>query len=125
MARRSSPRYILLSRDPAIAATAREALGAEIAVLDRWQDALEAAAEAKVLIVDLIATLNPPHKIQGYEEFALAKMQHPTARGVPIVLISPPDDYELNAMIGWPDFLAANVRRPITRDLFRRVANWV
>lgn len=86
---------------------------------------MEASLRADLMFVDLLATLREPHKIEGYEEFAMGKMAHETARDVPLVLISPPDDYELDFMAGWPNFVFAHVRRPVTYKIFRRASTWV
>jgi len=90
-----------------------------------WQSALDAAADADLMFVDLLATLEEPNKIAGYEKFAQAKMAHAKSSKIPLVLISPPDDYELDFMAGWPDFVFANIRRPVTFKHFRRASTWV
>ena len=90
-----------------------------------WGQALDAATDADLMFVDLLATLEEPNKIAGYEKFAQAKMDHAVASKVPLVLISPPDDYELDFMAGWPDFVFANIRRPVTFKHFRRASTWV
>lgn len=89
------------------------------------QSALEGCADADLLFVDLLATLEEPNKIAGYERFAEAKMAHAAASGVPVVLIAPPEDYELDFMVGWPDFVFAHIRRPVTAKIFRRASTWV
>lgn len=78
-----------------------------------------------MLFVDLLATLLEPHKIAGYEAFAYAKMEHALAKDVPLVLISPPDDYELDFMAGWPNFVFGHVRRPVDYRIFRRASTWI
>jgi hypothetical protein len=88
-------------------------------------EALDACEGADLLFVDLLATLEEPHKIAGYEKFAELKMGHPAAKDVPVVLIAPPDDYELDFMAGWPDFVFAHIRRPVTEKIFRRASTWV
>lgn len=88
-------------------------------------DALDACSGADLIFVDLLATLEEPHKIAGYEKFAEVKMEHPAAKDVPVVLIAPPDDYELDFMAGWPDFVFAHIRRPVTEKIFRRASTWV
>lgn len=90
-----------------------------------WEAGLNACEKADLLFVDLLATLEEPHKIAGYEKFAHAKMGHPIAKETPLVLISPPDDYDLDFMAGWPDFVYANVRRPINYKIFRRASTWI
>ena len=90
-----------------------------------WEEGLTGGSDADLLFLDLLSTLEEPHKIAGYEKFAQAKMGHSTASKVPLVLISPPDDYELDFMAGWPDFVFANIRRPVTFKHFRRASTWV
>ena len=80
---------------------------------------------ADLIFVDLLATLKEPHKIAGYEEFAGKKMSHPVAAGTPLVLIAAPDDYDLDFMTGWPDFVFAHLRRPVTEKIFRRASTWI
>jgi hypothetical protein len=87
--------------------------------------ALNACAGADLLFVDLLATLDEPGKIAGYESFAEKKMEHPKAKDVPLVLIAAPEDYELDFMAGWPDFVFAHIRRPVTEKIFRRASTWV
>lgn len=52
-------------------------------------------------------------------------MSHPVAAGIPLVLVAPPDGYELDFMAGWPDFVFAHIRRPVTAKIFRRASTWV
>lgn len=78
-----------------------------------------------MMFVDLVATLNEPHKIAGYEQFAMAKMMHPSASKIPLVLIAPEEEYELDFMAGWPDFVYGHVRRPVNYKIFRRASTWV
>ena len=77
------------------------------------------------MFVDLLSTLKDPHRIEGYELFAHAKMTHGVAKDVPLVLISPPDDYELDFMAGWPNFVFAHVQRPVNYKIFRRASTWI
>jgi len=120
-------KFVVITQDPDVADAAREGFhpADDCKVFDRWQDALDATKDADLLFVDLIATLREPNKIAGYEDFAVAKMGHPIAQKVPLVLISPPEDYELDFMAGWPDFVFGHVRRPITYKIFRRASTWV
>ncbi len=90
-----------------------------------WEAALNASGDADLIFVDLLATLEEPHKIAGYERFAQAKMAHSSAGKTPLVLISPPEDYELDFMAGWPDFVFANIQRPVSYKHFRRASTWV
>jgi len=97
----------------------------ELRAFKRWQEALEASAGVDMMFVDLLSTLTESGKIAGYEEFAMAKMAHPDAADVPLVLISPPPDYELDFMAGWPDFVLGNIQQPVSAKLFRRASTWV
>jgi len=120
-------KFVLISKDPEVEAAAREGFhpSDELLTFGDWVPALEQAGDADLMFVDLIATLSEPHKIAGYEKFALAKMAHPSASRVPLVLIAPPPDYELDFMAGWPDFVFGHVRRPVTYKIFRRASTWV
>jgi hypothetical protein len=42
-----------------------------------------------------------------------------------LVLIAAPDDYELDFMTGWPDFVFGHLRRPVTEKIFRRASTWI
>lgn len=94
-------------------------------VFNEWKDALESCEGADLMFVDLVATLDEPNKIGGYERFAEAKMSHPVASDVPLVLIAAPHDYELDFMVGYPDFVFAQVAHPITTKIFRRASTWI
>ena len=97
----------------------------EMADFVEWEAALDACEGADLLFVDLLATLEKPHKIAGYEKFGEAKQNHKEASQVPLVLISPEEGYELDFMVGWPNFVFANVRRPVNFKIFRRASTWV
>jgi len=120
-------KFLLITKDAEIAAAAREGFhpSDETIVFEEWEPALNACEGADMLFVDLLATLVEPHKIGGYEQFAYAKMAHPLAKAVPLVVISPPDDYELDFMAGWPDFVFGHVRRPVDYRIFRRASTWI
>jgi hypothetical protein len=120
-------KFVLITRDSEVEAAAREGFHPtdECVVFDDWMLALDSTEGADLLFIDLLATLTEEHKIAGYERFAMAKMSHPTARHVPLVLIAAPDDYELDFMAGWPDFVFAHIRRPINYKMFRRASTWV
>lgn len=90
-----------------------------------WSEALDKSEGADLMFVDLLATLTEPNKISGYEAFAEAKMSHEVAKGIPLVLISPPADYELDFMAGWPNFVYGNIQRPVNYKLFRRASTWI
>ena len=80
-----------------------------------WKEAISLAARSDLLVVDLIATLDSPHRIAGYVEFAESLMSS-AASDVPLVLIGAPEGYRLDGMVGWPGFLDAFVDRPVTHD---------
>ncbi len=120
-------KFLLLTRDDALIAAAREGFhpSDELDLYTDWREALDRCEGVDMIFVDLIATLNEPHKIAGYEEFAAAKMSHPVAQSVPLVLIAPEEGYELDFMSGWPDFVFGHLRRPVGSKLFRRASTWV
>ncbi len=119
-------RFVLITQDADLEAEARKGFEPYACdVFAEWAPALDAAEGADLLFVDLLATLSEPNKIAGYERFAGAKMSHPTACAVPLVLIAPPEDYELDFMAGWPDFVYGHVRRPVDHKIFRRASTWV
>jgi len=120
-------KFVLITQDPEVESAAREGFhpSDETRSFNDWREALEDSAGADLMFVDLVATLDEPHKIAGYEKFAEAKMDHPTAQGVPLVLISPPEDYELDFMAGWPDFVFGHIQRPVTFKIFRRASTWI
>lgn len=122
-------KYVLISRNPEIvtAATSPSAFppGDELIIAPTWEEALDKCEGADLLFVDLLATLDEEHKIAGYERFAEAKMAHPIAAATKLVLIAPPDDYALDFMAGWPDFVFAHIPRPVTEKIFRRASTWV
>lgn len=120
-------RFIVVTKDEKMAEAAREGFhpSDELEIFDDWQSALDAGAGADLMIVDQLATLDEPNKIAGYERFAEAKMAHSEAAKIPLALISPDPDYEMDFVAGWPDFVFANVRRPVTYKFFRRASTWV
>ncbi len=120
-------KFVVVTQDPVVAEAAVQGFhpSDECAVLSSWSEALELASDADLLFVDMLATLTEPHKISGYEEFAKVKMNHPTASKTPLVVISPPQDYELDFMAGWPNFVLGNVQRPVDYKIFRRASTWV
>lgn len=119
--------FVLLTKDPVLVEAAKEGFHPSdtFATFEDWSEALESCHEADLIFVDLLATLDEPHKIAGYERFAQAKMGHDGAKDVPLVLIAPEDDYELDFMAGWPNFVFAHVRRPVNAKIFRRASTWV
>jgi hypothetical protein len=120
-------KFVVITKDPEIETAAREGFhpSDDCVVVPDWNVGLEECDGADLVFVDLVATLAEPHKIAGYERFAMAKMSHPTAKGTPLVLIAPPEDYELDFMAGWPDFVFGHVRRPVNYKIFRRASTWV
>ncbi len=120
-------KFLLITKDPLVVEAAEQGFhpSDETVVCQDWQDGLEKSDGADLIFVDLLATLNEAHKIAGYEKFAYAKMDHPIASKIPLVLISPPEDYELDFMAGWPDFVFGHVRRPVDYRVFRRASTWV
>lgn len=120
-------KFVLITHDREMEKSAREGFhpGDECLVFEDWKTALDSTDGADLLFVDLLTTLKEPHKIAGYEEFAQAKMVHPRARRIPLVLIAPPEGYELDFMAGWPDFVFGHIRRPVTYKIFRRASTWV
>jgi hypothetical protein len=120
-------KFVLITKDPEVEAAAREGFhpSDECLSFSDWSEALSACENADLLFVDLIATLAEPGHIAGYERFAYAKMGHPIAAKTPLILIAPPEEYELDFMAGWPDFVFGHVRRPVTYKIFRRASTWV
>lgn len=120
-------KFLIITKDPEVIKAAEEGFhpSDESLFYEDWQDALEHADGADLMFVDLLATLAEPHKIAGYEAFAYAKMDHPIAKNIPLVLIAPPEDYEIDFMAGWPDFVFGHVRRPVDYRVFRRASTWV
>lgn len=120
-------KFVLITDDSEMVAEARTGFQQddELLAFASWNEALDACEGADLLFVDLLTTLEEPHKIGGYESFGTAKMDHAIAAPIPVVLIAPPEDYELDFMAGWPDFVFAHLRRPVPYKLFRRASTWV
>ncbi len=120
-------RFVLVTKDPDVVKATNGAFQPEdeLEVFEDWREALESSRDTDILFVDLIATLEHPHKVAGYERFALAKMAHPLAGPVPLVLIAPPEDYEMDFLVGWPNFVFAHLRRPLSYKIFRRATTWI
>lgn len=119
--------FVLVTKDAAIAEAAAKAYGTHygLKVYEDWREALENLEGVDLMFMDLIAALEEPGKVEGYEQFASAKMAHPVGADIPLVVFQPPADYEIDAMVGWPDFVFAMVRRPVTERLFRQASGWV
>ncbi len=120
-------KFVLITNDDLLEGAARNGFPPTDRLLTfrDWPAGLEACGDADLLFVDLVSTLETPHKIAGYEKFAEAKMSHPAAKTTPLVLIAPAPDYELDFMSGWPNFVFAHVRQPVTDKIFRRASTWV
>lgn len=120
-------KFVLITKDADLVKNTEGAFqpNDELLVFENWQEALDACQDADLLFCDLLATLEKPHKIAGYEKFAEGKMDHATASATPLVLIAPPDEYELDFMAGYPNFVFAHIRRPVTYKIFRRASTWV
>ena len=120
-------KFLVITKDPEIEEAARKGFHPTDAMVSfaDWKEALDKAAGVDMMFVDLVATLREPHKIAGYEDFANAKMLHAVAKDIPLVLIAAPDDYELDFMTGWPNFVFGHVRRPVTEKIFRRASTWI
>ena len=109
---------ILVSHDPELIADCRDVCKErqmQLSIEPEWRRALDRSRTANLMIVDLLATLSPPHRISGYVRFAESKMES-AAAATPIALIGAPDSYRLDGMVGWPGFLAAFVPRPVDDD---------
>ena len=120
-------KFVLITNDSELEQSARNGFppSDEFLCFDTWAEALDSCDGADLLFVDLVSTLLEPHKIEGYELFAFGKMEHPSAKEVPLVLIAPDEDYELDFMSGWPNFIFAHIQRPISEKIFRRASTWV
>lgn len=120
-------RYIVITRDPEILEAANEGFHPSDVVdfFENWEAALDCAGDCDLIFVDMLATLTEPHKIEGYEKFALAKMDHSEASIVPLVLIGPDASYKLDFMVGWPNFLLGHLQRPVSYKQLRRASTWV
>lgn len=122
-------RYVLFSKDPEIVGAFRspEAFlpSDELVVVGTREESIAACHGADMIFVDLAATLDEPHKIAGYEIFHDLMVADAVASKVPVVLISLPHDYEIDFMVGWPDFVFANMPRPVSAKLFRRASTWI
>ena len=120
-------RFIIITRDPEIKEAVEKGLHPADTreYFENWEVALDCATGCDLMFVDMLATLKKPHEIEGYEEFGLAKMNHPEASLVPLVLIAPDPKYKLDFMVGWPNFLLGHFQRPIDYRQIRRASTWV
>jgi hypothetical protein len=119
--------FVVVSKDIEVVKAAREGFHPSdvCQVFEDWRPALQACASADMLFVDLIATLVEPNRIAGYEIFANAKMTDPVCTKVPLVIIGPEPNYDLDYMVGWPDFAFGHIQRPVSFKHFRRASTWV
>lgn len=121
--------YILVTKNPDIkeAFLSPEAFlpSDQLKTFEDWREALKETAEADMIFVDLVSTLEEPHKIAGYENFAEAKLADEALRAVPMVLIAAPADYELDFMAGFPDLVFAQIPQPVSAKIFRRASTWI
>ncbi|MCH8978601.1 MAG: hypothetical protein IH945_05085 [Armatimonadetes bacterium] len=120
-------KFVLITKDTHLVDEARKGFHPDdkLEAFEEWEKGLDACDGADLLFVELVATLETPHKISGYEKFGEAKRSHGTAAAVPLVLVSPEEEYELDFMVGWPDFVFANVRQPVSYKIFRRASTWI
>lgn len=120
-------RFIVVTTDSFVVGACKEGFhpSDEAEFYSDWHEALDKAEGADLMFVDLLDTLTEPNKIEGYEMFARAKMAHPTASKVPLVLIGAPEEYDLDSMVGWPNFLFGNLKRPINSKVIRRMTTYV
>ena len=120
-------KFVLITNDAQLEEEARQGFhpSDELTVFDDWRRALDNCSDADLMFVDLISTLDEPHKIAGYETFGESKLSHSDALSIPLVVISPPIEYELDFFAGWPNFAIANIQRPVNYKMFRRASTWV
>lgn len=120
-------KFVVITKDTEVVEAAKKGLHPddEILIYSAWEDALDASSDADLMFVDLLATLIEPHKIEGYEQFAMAKMRHSGCKATKLALIGPPPDYDLDFMAGWPDFVFLHYTRPVDYRIFRRASTWV
>jgi len=120
-------RFIIISQDTEIFEAAKKGFhpSDRVDIYENWVQALDESEGVDLIFVDILSTLIEAHKIDGYEEFAHAKMQHPVADVIPLVLIGAGADYKLDFMVGWPNFLLGHFQRPIDYRQLRRASTWV
>jgi len=120
-------KFVLISKDEEIIESAQEAYGTHysLTVYKNWSLALAECKGADLMFVDIVATINEPGKIQGYEDFAAAKLSNETSNPIPLVAIALPTDYEIDSMVGWPGFVIAMWHRPVDAKRFRQASGYV
>ena len=122
-------RFLLLTKDPELkeAFLSPEAFmpSDKLAVYEDWNELLAQSQGADLVFIDILATLERDHEIQGYEDFANAKMDHEDAKDIPLVLVEQPAGYDFDFMVGWPDFVFARLKRPVLPKIFRRASTWI
>ncbi|MBY0455871.1 MAG: hypothetical protein K2V38_00890, partial [Gemmataceae bacterium] len=69
-------RFVLVTKDPEVRRATEGAFqpGDVLEIYEDWSEALDKCPGADLLFVDMIATLEIPHRVAGYEKFAHAKM---------------------------------------------------
>lgn len=120
-------KYVLVTEDAEVIEAAGSAFMPDdnVVITGDWKEGLKQAADADLLFVDLLATLTEAHKIAGYEAFAEEKMNGDLKTEVPLALIWPPADYELDFMAGWEGFVFQHIRRPVDFRKLRRASTFV
>lgn len=120
-------RFVLITKDESLIEAAKQGLhpSDQLDIYEDWGYGLEQCPGADLMFIDLLATLCRPHEIQGYEDFAEAKMANGGAASVPLVLIGAGESYKLDFMVGWPNFLVGHLQRPVDYRQFRRASTWV
>lgn len=124
---KKTDKIVLVTKDNDLLSKAKKVFSGKVklVVSDDWKTALEESNGTSLMVVDLMATLHKPKKIAGYEEFALAKMKHKSASKTKLVVIYPPEDYRLDAMVGWPNFVFAMLRKPLTLKDLKKITDWM
>lgn len=124
---KKTDKIVLVTKDSDLLNKAKRAFNGKVklVVSDDWKSALEESNGTSLMVVDLMATLRKPKKIAGYEEFALAKMNHKSASKTKLIVIYPPEDYRLDGMVGWPNFVFAMLRKPLTLQDLKKITNWI
>lgn len=117
----------VITRDPEVLECAKKAfrLDEVVQFFEDWKVAFESTEKPDMMIVDMVSTLDEPHKVAGYERFAHAKMDHALLKSVPLVMLNPPVGYDMDFYTGWPDFIFASLPKPITDKVLRRVVTYL
>jgi hypothetical protein len=120
-------KYVVITKDEEVKEACKRAFYPDdyVTITSDWREGLAAGAQTDLMFVDLLATLEQPGRIAGYEKFAEVKMADPISGPVPLVLIWPPEDYQLDFMTGYPDFISQHIRRPVTYQVVRRATTYI